>query len=155
MKYLTLILALVISANSYSQDETLYVNNATSCSYKYTVFVYLEGSNCAIYNYQLKVPLTLSPSGGAILDQGFAIYGVGNTEWYDYSTTPPSVVLDTDIPTGDLRFSGFKMTSGESISIGDCGANPSDQDSCGTDGFTASFSNFMFPLTKIVNISLN
>jgi hypothetical protein len=155
MKYLTLILALVISATSYSQDETLYVNNTTSCTYQYTVSVYLEGTNCAVNQYQLKTPLTLTPSG-AILDQGFAIYGVDNTEWYDYSTTPPSVVLDTDIPAGDLRFTAFKMTSGESISIGDCGTNSSDQDSCGMDGFTAEFSIFTpIPNAKIVNITLD
>ena len=141
MKYLTFILLLAISANSYSQDDTLYINNTTSCNYDYTVFAYVDGTNCVGNEYQLKVPLTLTPSG-AILDQGFAIYGVGTTEWYDYSTTPPSVVLDTSIPSGDLRFSAFKMTSGESISVGNCGGNSSDGDFCSSDPFTANYSGF-------------
>src|SRR5690606_10184250 len=49
-----------------------------------------------------------------------------------------------------------KMASGESISIGDCGTNSSDQDSCGMDGFTAEFSIFTpIPNAKIVNITLD
>jgi len=155
MKYFTFIMALVMYAHSYSQDDTLYVNNTTSCNYNYTVFAYVSGTDCS-EEYQLKVPLTLTPAGD-ILDQGFSIYGVGTTEWYDYSTTPPSVILDTNIPSGDLRFSAFKMTSGESISIGNCGiANGSDQDVCDSNSFTATFAPFpFFPNSKLVNITLD
>lgn len=76
MKYLTLILALVISATSYSQDETLYVNNTTSCTYQYTVSVYLEGTNCAVNQYQLKTPLTLTPSGAIFKGSPFMAWTI-------------------------------------------------------------------------------
>lgn len=157
MKYFLLLLLIAFAQlNVYSQDQELWVNNDTDCAHTYTVFAYIDGENpCEEEYYQLKNPLTIGADDSIMYDDGWGFYGVGSTQWYDHSTNPPSIVLDTQI-SGDMLIMGVKENIGGGISLVidedfDCVYIENDSGVCSSNGFTATlggfFGNVLFNIT--------